>query len=200
MPEATATLSIVRFDDETILAVEHAGRQYAVIKPICDRHGLNWSAQRTRITQDPVLKEGVAMIAIPTAGGMQAMLCLQIELVNGWLFGIDSRKVAPKAREGIILYQRKCYAALHAHFHPSAAAGAVKPEAVEADVTLLPLQDKFRLFDRVFRAWGPVTAQLMWHKLGLPTVPSMFHEPSQGSLFKTKAVDMHFDGSEWTVN
>ena len=47
---------------------------------------------------------------------MQEMLCLPLEYLNGWLFGIDENRVAPEIREPLILYKREAYSALHGYF------------------------------------------------------------------------------------
>jgi hypothetical protein len=56
------------------------------------------------------------MITTPSEGGNQETLCLPLEYLNGWLFGIDDRRVAPEIREPLILYKREAYAALHDYF------------------------------------------------------------------------------------
>ena len=40
------------------------------------------------------------------------MLCLPIEYLNGWLFGIDVKRVKPEIRDLLITYKKECYKAL----------------------------------------------------------------------------------------
>ncbi|WP_336368925.1 phage antirepressor N-terminal domain-containing protein, partial [Avibacterium paragallinarum] len=42
----------------------------------------------------------------------QQTLCLPIQYLNGWLFGIDVKRVKPEIRETLITYKRECYQAL----------------------------------------------------------------------------------------
>lgn len=45
-----------------------------------------------------MLYEGACIIKAPSGGGEQDMLCLPLEYLNGWLFGIDERRVIPGFR------------------------------------------------------------------------------------------------------
>jgi hypothetical protein len=56
------------------------------------------------------------MIQAPSPGGEQEMLCLPLEYLNGWLFGIDDRRVIPEIRDALVLYKREAYVALHDYF------------------------------------------------------------------------------------
>lgn len=41
------------------------------------------------------------------------MICLPIEYINGWLFGIDINRCKPEIRDTLIKYKKECYQALH---------------------------------------------------------------------------------------
>ena len=51
------------------------------------------------------------------------MNCLSLEMINGWLFGIDASRVKPEIRETVLAYQRECYAVLYNYWHGKGAAG-----------------------------------------------------------------------------
>ncbi len=111
----------VSFYEDTILAIvvkrNHQQQIYVPLRPICDLLGLNWSAQTRRLHRDPVLSEetqGVAVMATP--GGKQEMLCLPLDYLNGWLFGINADRVKPELRDRVIRYQRECYRVLSEAF------------------------------------------------------------------------------------
>lgn len=112
----------VEFQGQTLLAGRRDadGDVLVAVRPICRNIGVDWTGQRQRILRDPVLAEGVVMITTPSAGGPQNALCIPIRLLNGWLFGIDSRRVRPEIRDRVIAYQRECYDVLWRHFQPSA--------------------------------------------------------------------------------
>ncbi len=40
------------------------------------------------------------------------MLCLSLDFINGFLFGINASRVKPEVREHLIRYQRECYRVL----------------------------------------------------------------------------------------
>jgi len=44
------------------------------------------------------------------------MVCLPLEYLNGWLFGIDDNRVAPEVQEALIIYKREAYGALYNYF------------------------------------------------------------------------------------
>ena len=56
---------------------------------------------------------------IPTNGGNQNMICLPIEYLNGWLFGIDINRCKPEIRDTLIKYKKECYQALHDYWSVS---------------------------------------------------------------------------------
>lgn len=61
----------VEFYGDTIIAVRaQSGGVYVPVRPICDLLGVDWSAQRQRITRDPVLSaELTACVVVATTQG-----------------------------------------------------------------------------------------------------------------------------------
>lgn len=106
----------VSFHDQTITAFMHHETPVISIKPICENMGLDWEAQRKRIHRHPVLSKGASMMEVPSNGGKQQMLCLPLDMLNGWLFGIDSSRVKPEIKDRVIAYQRECFKVLADHF------------------------------------------------------------------------------------
>jgi hypothetical protein len=92
------------------------GRVFVAVKPICEAIGLDWHSQRQRIHRTPALAEGEVMITSPSGGGMQQALCLPLDLIPGWLFGVDVNRVKPALRDRLIAYQRECHRVLFDHF------------------------------------------------------------------------------------
>lgn len=58
----------------------------------------------------------MVVMAIPSEGGEQDMVCLPLEYLNGWLFGIDDTRVAAGIRESLVIYKREAYGALYNYF------------------------------------------------------------------------------------
>lgn len=107
---STQTIS---FNNQSLITVEQNDRHYVAMKPICENIGLNWASQYQRIQRDEVLSLGVVIITTPTNSGEQQMICLPIEYLNGWLFGIDINRCKPEIRETLIKYKKECYQVLH---------------------------------------------------------------------------------------
>lgn len=62
------------------------------MKPIVEGMGLDWDNQRRNIKNDSNLSEGAVTITVPTAGGNQAMICLPLDMIAGWLFTINPKQ------------------------------------------------------------------------------------------------------------
>jgi hypothetical protein len=97
---------------------------YVPVRPICDYLGVAWSAQRLRINRDPVLSEETERVIVTITDSRQTMgremLCLPLDYLNGWLFGINANRVKPDIRQRLIRYQRDCYRILAEAFVPRA--------------------------------------------------------------------------------
>ncbi|MCB8980639.1 MAG: hypothetical protein H6657_24785 [Ardenticatenaceae bacterium] len=110
-----------------LVVIDEDGRQvvYVPVRPLVEYLGLSWSGQWERIKRDAVLSEivqGVRVTRTPEEGGTQVMLCLPLDYINGFLFGINANRVKPELRDRLITYQRECYQVLSAAFLDPAAA------------------------------------------------------------------------------
>lgn len=108
----TTQLSTINFHNQSLITFEQDGIFYTAMKPICENIGLAWHSQYERIKRDEVLSQGILIIRTPTNGGDQQMICLPIDYLNGWLFGIDVKRCKPEIRELLITYKKECYKAL----------------------------------------------------------------------------------------
>jgi hypothetical protein len=107
------TIALVDIDGHTM--------NYIPLRPICEYLGLSWSGQRERTMRDPVLSTEVALVRVTrttATGGIPDSLCLPVEFLNGWLFGINASRVKAELREKVIRYQRDCYRVLWDAFNP----------------------------------------------------------------------------------
>lgn len=123
---------IVVFNNQELLTFEQNGVQYTAMKPICENIGIDWDSQRKRILRDDVLSQAVVMITTPSKGGLQKMLSLPIKMLNGWLFGVDSKRVkTEKAKEYLLKYKMECFEALYNYWHKGV---AVNPRRVTISI------------------------------------------------------------------
>ena len=104
----------VDFYGDTLVAVRAGdGTVYVPVRPICDVLGIDWNGQRRRINRDAVLaQEARGVDVTSTPGGRQSMVCLPLDYISGFLFGINAERVKPEVRERLVQYQRECYRVL----------------------------------------------------------------------------------------
>ena len=105
----------VDFHGDEILTtlVENEGTKqiYVPLRPICKYLGLSWPGQFERINRDPVLQQEARTVRVTRTNlaGDPEVLCLPLDFLNGWLFGVNANRVKPALRNKIIQYQRDCY-------------------------------------------------------------------------------------------
>jgi hypothetical protein len=135
---------IVEFYDDAIpVALAPDGNFYVAVRPITEALGLNPTGQRNRINREPFLAEGTQTLRMLGADSRQrAMFCLRIDLLNAWLFGIDTSRVRDDLQDKITRYKRECAQVLWRHFQEATLAavvpaGAPSPAAQE----LLQIRD-----------------------------------------------------------
>jgi hypothetical protein len=164
-------------DSITTALVEYKNQTqvYVPIRPICNYLGVDARAQLRRVQRDPVLSkkiQGVAMIAIPSgekrsAGGVQNTWALPIEMLPGWLFGIDSNRVKPEMREKVLRYQEECFQVLWRAFQDEATRFATSGHsatatdnsgsiATDIDLTLLTEEDYVQAEAEIIRRMNEV--------------------------------------------
>jgi hypothetical protein len=103
------------YGDEVMgVIIEEGGerRIYVPVRPICDYLGLSWSGQRERVMRDEVLAESVRFVRVTRTnpkGGDPELLCLPLDYLPGWMFGVSANRVKPELKERITLYKRECY-------------------------------------------------------------------------------------------
>lgn len=105
----------IDFYGDELIVVSLEGRPYIPIAPLCDFLGVSWSGQSDRIRRDAVLSEAAVSLRVTrkeSKRGGREMLCLPLDYLNGWLFGISAGRVKEELRERLIRYQKDCYRVL----------------------------------------------------------------------------------------
>jgi len=111
-------ISTIDFNGQKLITIEKDGIPYTAIKPICENIGLHWRGQQQRIERDEALKSTACMIhAVAEDGKNREMLCLPIGMLNGWLFGVDTKRVKPEIKPALLMYKKECYKVLHDYWH-----------------------------------------------------------------------------------
>ncbi|MDP4300354.1 phage antirepressor N-terminal domain-containing protein [Leptothrix discophora] len=115
----------ITFHGAPILAMLVNGVPHVSVRSICEALGIDAEAQRLRIKRHSVLSSVACVTKAPAADGKSYdTLCLPLDKLNGWLFGISAARVRPELRERLIAYQRECFDVLARHF------GAAQPGAL----------------------------------------------------------------------
>ena len=108
---STQTIS---FNNQALITFEQNGTHYTAMRPICENIGLDWASQYSRIRRDEILNSTIVIITtVAEDDKSREMVCLPIDYLNGWLFGIDVNRCKPEIRETLIKYKKECYQALH---------------------------------------------------------------------------------------
>ena len=140
------TTALIKLNDEHF-------QMYVPLRPICEYLGLSWSGQRERIVRDAVLSQEAQFVRVTRtnkhgdARGNPNVLCLPLEFLNGWLFGVNASRVKPELREKVIRYQRECYKILWQAFQSEAS-----PTTSEQSASIAALEQ--------IRAMGLAIAQM----------------------------------------
>ncbi len=167
----------VDFRNDTLFAVQRDDGVFVAVKPIVQTLGLDWKAQHRRISDDPILREGMVTTAMPSVGGAQETTCIRLDLVNGWLFGIDESRVRDEeTRQRVLAYKRECYGVLFKHFYgrSAAASAADVPHVIATeDARKESIRTRRQLVSEARQSYGTHSARQLWAYLGLPMVPAM---------------------------
>lgn len=112
--------SVTFYEDEIVAVRVKDGTIYVPVKPVCERMGVTWPSQSNRIKRDAVLDEAAQNISVfvtNTQGSQhREMLCLPLEYISGFLFGINASRVKDEIRERLIRYQKECHRVLSEAF------------------------------------------------------------------------------------
>lgn len=170
----------VNFRGDDLYGFKQDDGTFLALKPMVEAMGLDWSAQLKRVKRDPILSEGMAMMATPFGrGGDQECACIKLDLVNGWLFTIDSSRITnDEVRQRVQTYQRECYQVLRDHF-----SGKRRPAELEGEPDDSPSQNERRsLVAEARQTFGTQSARELWFQQKLPIVPSMLNH-GQNDLY-----------------
>lgn len=106
-----------------VMVQDENGREnvYIPLKPLVEGMGLNWSGQRQRIMKNPVLRDVCRSVGVthtePNRTRNIEMLCIPINHLNGFLFGVNANRVKSEIRPLVLDYQEKCYEVLFNAFN-----------------------------------------------------------------------------------
>jgi len=89
------------------------GELYVALRPITDFLGLAFSPQRRRVLRDETLSARMRGVLMTAADGRQrTLLCVPLDLLPGWLFGVTPTQAKPEVREKLKRYRSDCFRVL----------------------------------------------------------------------------------------
>lgn len=133
----TKQIATVTFHGAPLTVITQADQKLVAMKPIVEGIGLGWQSQYNRIQRQPVLKSVVVMMNTTGADGKSyQMLCLPIDYLNGWLFGVDANRVREDIRDTLIMYQRECYQVLANYWQQGEAVNHRAQKALRTPLTI----------------------------------------------------------------
>ena len=92
------------------------GRVFVAVRAIVVAIGLDWKSQFSRIKRSPVLGPTVVIMTTVAADcKAREALCLPLDMIPGFLMGIDVNRVKAGLRDRLIAFQRECHRVLAAH-------------------------------------------------------------------------------------
>ena len=101
------------YGDGIPVAATPDGEPYVALRPITDHLGLDPRSQRRRAQADPVIAPRLRTLALTGADGRRRdLLCLPLELLPGYLFGIDTGRVKAGLMDKLNRYRADCFRVL----------------------------------------------------------------------------------------
>jgi len=121
----------VDFQGEGIpVAQADDGGLYVALRPIVDHLGLTFGSQRLRVLRDRILAPRTrTMLMTATDGRRRDLLCIPLDLLPGYLFGIDTGRVRPELVDKLDRYRADCFRVLWDAFKGEAGAERASPGA-----------------------------------------------------------------------
>ncbi|HEE9987574.1 TPA: phage antirepressor Ant [Citrobacter freundii] len=123
----------VPFHGTELYVVNYNGEPFTPMRPIIDGMGMDWASQFTKLKSR--FAKGVVEIAIPTAGGIQKMICLALRKLAAWLNTISPNKVKPEIRDRVIQYQDECDDVLYEYWTKGQVTNPRKANAAPGKIT-----------------------------------------------------------------
>lgn len=105
---------VVDFYGDPIPVAQAAdGELYVPLRPLTDFLGLLFSSQRLRVLRDDVLAARVRMIVLTRSDGRRReFLCIPLDLLPGWLFGVQPSRARADLTDKLRRYRAECFRVL----------------------------------------------------------------------------------------
>ncbi len=103
----------VEFYGDNIPAAQVDDDVYVPIRPLATFLGVDARGQQQRASRDPVLRDGMREVLMTGADGRQrGLLCLRLDMLPGWLFGITTAKLDADLQDKLNRYRAEAFRVL----------------------------------------------------------------------------------------
>lgn len=88
-------------------------RNWVALKPLCEALGVAANKQWKKVCESEFISHDL-MVTTGSDGKQYEMLCIDVDSVGEWIFGINPKKVKPEIQERMYLFRRKLQSVLYA--------------------------------------------------------------------------------------
>jgi hypothetical protein len=89
------------------------GKSWVALRPICEILGVAPNKQQAKVIASELITWDL-MVSRDSLGREQKMLCVDVDHIGEWIFGINPNKVKPEIKERMIVFRRKLQVVLYA--------------------------------------------------------------------------------------
>jgi hypothetical protein len=126
---------VIDFYGDPITVALAGEEMFVPLRALTEFLGLEWSSQYRRVQRDEILASRVQLVAMTGADGRQReMICLPLDLLPGWLFGITSSRVRTELQPKLMRYRSEAFRVLWRAFQAETV-GAVSALSVPQTAT-----------------------------------------------------------------
>lgn len=105
------------YGDQITVALVGEDDLYVPLRTVTEYLGLEWSSQYRRVQRDSVLARSIRTLTVHGADGkLRDMLCLPLDKLPGWLFGITVSKLKAELAPKLERYREECFRVLWREF------------------------------------------------------------------------------------
>jgi P22_AR N-terminal domain/ORF6C domain len=98
------------YGDVVPVAQVDGGKLYVPLRALADNLGLSFAGQADRVRRDRVMAGKSRLVEVSGADGkVRPQICLPLEMIPGWLFGISTSRVKPELQDRLDLYRAECF-------------------------------------------------------------------------------------------
>jgi hypothetical protein len=133
----TVEKTVLFYGDNVPVAQAAPGELYVPVRPRATFLELAYSSQVQRIRRDHVLADELRTVVLTSADGKHyRTLCLPLDMIAGWLFGIATSRVKPELMDKLDRYRRECFRVLSRAFQGELAAAPPPADLNRAEQAL----------------------------------------------------------------